>query len=931
MAETPDPPSPLPPAPPTPQPDTVDLRDGATPPRAAEVPAAPSDTATLNRLVGNYELLGEIERGGMGIVYRARERSSGLLVALKMMLGDVGTTSGDRRRFVLEARATGELNHSGIVAIHSWGEHEGHPYYTMDFVPGVTLSRLLQQGPLPYTKAVHYLLGIARAVAAAHALGIVHRDLKPGNIIIDLSDQPRVLDFGLAKRHRRRSLPSDADDIPEALAVGPEPSRSPVRPNTPFPFTETGAILGTPSYMAPEQVRAQHEQVGPAADVHALGAIFYEMVTGEPPFKAESTYDTLMQVLDKPPPPLYERRRGAPAALDAFCQRCLEKDPADRYAHAGALADDLERRWRRFRLGARYARLTLRAAVAFVLLSALSFVGLWLHLGSETLTGIATASGQASSPLQFLAAVVPFLLHALLFVLAPYLAEVGIVVWLGAWVWHADRPWRICGVAAGLAAAVLALSLYPNFSYLKSEPLFFAWLLVLDALAATGVALVRRFSDAETEAEARTPSAEPYLQRLFAARVDTAPEGQKRRPGDTGVRKAIGPAPAGVSTPSRPEEGSHPVGLADLELGKTLHRWEGHEVRWARQRSLDRPVLVWFDRESAGKGAMRPGVVVRHPDVLALHALGSGPEGRFLVTEPVAASPLAELLHARGLVPQEAAELTARLARVIQAFHDQGAYHGRVSADWILVRGDLEPVLCPCGVPGASAAERKEDVVALGRLLASWLPPRSRWWQGGLLGPLHQVADKAQAGVYERAADLAAELERAAGAVRVRWRERWAGVALALLLAVPLLLPPLVWGLDLLASNDKSVFQGRFLGLWALADLLVGVLSATALVGYMHGRALVHRWKWGRRDVLWGPLVGSGSRFRLLVLGMCVLLSLLLLGVTVVEGLRNGNLLGSLLLLAADGVGAWLLGVGVAGLVTFLELLFVSLKNPRET
>src|SRR5262249_46180872 len=397
MAETPDPPSPLPPAPPTPQPAAGHLRDGSTPPRAPEVPAGLSDSATRNRLVGNYELLGEIERGGMGIVYRARDCSSGLLVALKMMLGDVSTSAGDRRRFVLQARATGELNHPGIVAIHSWGEHEGHPYYTMDFVPGVTLSRLLQQGPLPYTKAVHYLLGIARAVAAAHALGIVHRDLKPGNIIIDLSDQPRVLDFGLAKRHRGRKLPADADDMPEALPVAPEPSRSPVRANTPLPFTETGAILGTPSYMAPEQVRAEHEQVGPAADVHALGAIFYEMVTGEPPFKAESTYDTLMQVLDKRPLPLNERRRGAPAALDAFCQRCLEKDPTDRFAHAGALADDLERRWRRFRLGARYARLTVRAALAFLLLSALSWlVGLWLPLSSEKLTGIATSAGQGS-------------------------------------------------------------------------------------------------------------------------------------------------------------------------------------------------------------------------------------------------------------------------------------------------------------------------------------------------------------------------------------------------------------------------------------------------------------------------------------------------------------------------------------------------------
>jgi hypothetical protein len=570
--------------------------------------------------------------------------------------------------------------------------------------------------------------------------------------------------------------------------------------------------------------------------------------------------------------------------------------------------------------------LTLRAAVAFVLLASLSWlVGLWFHLLPEALMKMGMAGDKAVGPLQITAPALVWMLNVILFVVAPYLAEVGILVWLGAWVWHSEHPWRISGVAVLLAAAMLALSFCPGFSFLQAAPLLFAWMLVADALAATGVAVSRRFTEAEAEAEARAPSAEPYLQRLFAARVDTGSEVQKRRPGDSGARKGLGPASAGA------EEGSHAVALADLDLGKMLHRWEGHEVRWARQRSLDRPVLVWFDRGATSKTGVRPGVVVRHPDVLALHALGSGPEGRFLVTDPVAASPLAELLHARGLVPLEAAELTARLATVIQAFHDQGACHGRLSADWILVRGDLEPVLCPCGVPEASAQERQGDVVALGGLLASWLPPRSRWWQGSLLSPLYQVADTAQAGGFERAADLAAELERAVGAVRVRWRERWAAVALALLLAVPLVLPALVWALDRLAQKDRSLFEGPALGMWVLADLLLGVLSATALVGYMHGRALVHRWQWRRRDVLWGPLVGSGSRFRILLLGLCALLGILLLGATVVEGLRTGHLLGSLFLLASEAVGAWLLGVGAAGLVTFLELLFVNLKKPRET
>ncbi|HMF12614.1 MAG TPA: serine/threonine-protein kinase, partial [Gemmataceae bacterium] len=152
------------------------------------------------RSFGDFELLEEIGRGSMGLVYRARERHSGRLVALKMMLDQPGREGGNRRRFALEARATGQLSHPGIVTIHAWGEHEGHPFYTMDYVPGTLLSRILEDGPLPCERAVHYLAGMARAVAAAHALGIVHRDLKPGNVIIDADDQPRVLDFGLAKR-----------------------------------------------------------------------------------------------------------------------------------------------------------------------------------------------------------------------------------------------------------------------------------------------------------------------------------------------------------------------------------------------------------------------------------------------------------------------------------------------------------------------------------------------------------------------------------------------------------------------------------------------------------------------------------------------------------------------------------------------------------
>src|SRR5438309_6669315 len=258
---------------------TLSPESASTPGGAQVVQPAP-DPGRPARRFGDYELLGEIARGGMGVVYRARETRSGRLVALKMMLADSALDSVYVQRFILEARATGELSHPGIVAIHAWGQHEGQFFYTMDYVPGFPLSRILKRRPLALPRAVRYLLGVARAVAVAHAQGIVHRDLKPSTIVIDPTDQPRVLDFGLAKRHRQATALHDqepvevevVDDVVDALpadAVLASPTDSKgSKDNTP-PRTERGAVLGTPAYMAPEQARGEHSKVGPAADVHA--------------------------------------------------------------------------------------------------------------------------------------------------------------------------------------------------------------------------------------------------------------------------------------------------------------------------------------------------------------------------------------------------------------------------------------------------------------------------------------------------------------------------------------------------------------------------------------------------------------------------------------------------------------------------------------
>jgi serine/threonine-protein kinase len=900
MADAPDPQANRP-APPG-QPETVELApaDVRATPGAAGSPGtlpAPGGAPALAGSFGDYELLGEIERGGMGIVYRARERHSGLLVALKMMLEGGDADQGDRRRFILEARATGELNHAGVVAIHAWGEHEGRPFYTMDFVPGVTLARLLEKGPLPCGRAVRYLLGIAHAVGAAHTLGIVHRDLKPSNVILDLADQPRVLDFGLAKRHRPGTAAADEPLLEALPADAPVPLRAELARRT-----EKGAILGTPSYMAPEQVRAEHDKVGPPADVHALGAMFYEMVTGRPPFQGESTYDTLLQVVEQPPAPLRRLAPQAPAVLEGFCRRCLHKDPRRRYPNANALAEDLERRWDRSVRAARFARLVLGAGLALLLLAALGFLPRAgpVALVLDAFIRRTAELTPASDPVRRAVPALAFLLGAFVLVLAPYLAELGLLVWLGAWAWNAERPWRIAAACAAGAVAVLALSA-GGLEFLRGGPLFLGWLLLVNAGVVLAVVAYRRLSRADRgEAEHRPPSAEPYLQRLFAVRAESRPRA------------------------ARPRE-PRALGLADFEPGKTLHRWDDHEVRWARQKSLDRPTLVWLDH--APPGGVVPGVVVRHPAVLGLHAVGATADGSYLVTEPVPASPLSELLAQRGLVPAEAAALTARLARAVQAFHDQGACHGRLGAGWILVRGDLEPVLCPCGFPSQSAEDRARDVLALGRLLREWLPPPSRGWRRRVLAPLYRVADAAGAGAYARAADLAEDVERAVRQVQLRWRERWAHALVLLLLAVPLLFPAAVGLLGMAGVLDRRGLAGLRVEGDVAGWLLLALAPCAALLGYTQARELGHRlseWR-GRRTAWRAAVVGGGLWLPLAEVVLLAAVAAVLAWLNVPAAPAPGGAARGLLLVAGLFAGVWFLGVSAAGLLAYLELLFRSL------
>jgi signal transduction histidine kinase/tRNA A-37 threonylcarbamoyl transferase component Bud32 len=259
---------------------------------------------------GDYELLEEIARGGMGVVYKARQLASNRVVAVKM-IRHAGTE--ERRRFLVEAEAVARLRHPGIVQVYEVGEHNGLPYFALEFCPGGSLDKKLAGTPLPPREAARLVETLARAVHAVHRQGVVHRDLKPANVLLTADGQAKITDFGLANRF------DEADR------------------------SSSGAVVGTPSYMAPEQVTSQPHQTGPAADTYALGSILYECLTGRPPFKAATVMDTLAQVLNDEPVAPRRLQPKVPRDLETICLKCLRKDPRSRYASAVALAEDLER------------------------------------------------------------------------------------------------------------------------------------------------------------------------------------------------------------------------------------------------------------------------------------------------------------------------------------------------------------------------------------------------------------------------------------------------------------------------------------------------------------------------------------------------------------------------------------------------------------
>ncbi len=311
---------PLPP-PATPEAETFLLRPSGAPPQppgpggepTGPVPALPPGAPPARVRVPGYEILSEMGRGGMGVVYRARQTRLGRIVALKMILAGGHADEHELTRFRNEAESVARLQHPNIVQIHEVGEHEGLPFLSLEFCGGQSLENKLAGTPLPPPDAAALVETLARAMHAAHLKGVVHRDLKPANVLLTEDGRPKITDFGLAKK---------LDDIGH---------------------TVTGTVMGTPSYMAPEQACGKGGVIGPAVDVYALGALLYECLTGRAPFKAATTLDTLAQVVADDPVPPSRLQPKVPRDLETICLKCLRKEPTKRYASAEELADDLGR------------------------------------------------------------------------------------------------------------------------------------------------------------------------------------------------------------------------------------------------------------------------------------------------------------------------------------------------------------------------------------------------------------------------------------------------------------------------------------------------------------------------------------------------------------------------------------------------------------
>ena len=296
--------------------------------RISTIAGSTGSGSAIGTSIGEYEIRAELGRGGMGVVYRAFQASLQRTVALKMIPNAAFAASQDLARLRAEALAAARLNHPNIVPVYEVGEQNGQPWFSMQFIEGTTLSQRLMSGPMKPRDAVALLIPIVEAIGSAHRAGVLHRDLKPSNILIDSNGTPYVTDFGLAKRVNvdEESMASDT--------TGSDFSS----------LTLSGAILGTPAWMSPEQAAGQTDSINVATDIYSLGAVLFAMLTGRPPFQAASPLDTVLMVMEQDPPNIRMLNRAVDSDLEMVVMKCLQKPQDLRYSSAVALASDL-RAW----------------------------------------------------------------------------------------------------------------------------------------------------------------------------------------------------------------------------------------------------------------------------------------------------------------------------------------------------------------------------------------------------------------------------------------------------------------------------------------------------------------------------------------------------------------------------------------------------------
>jgi serine/threonine protein kinase len=413
------------------------LRQPGEPPFAA---------AALPYAVPGYEILAELGRGGMGVVYQARQKSTDRVVALKMLLPGQLVETAAVQRLRAETEAIIALDHPHIVPVYDVGEREGRPYFTMRLLEGGSLAGSISRFRDEPRAVATFLATVARAVHHAHQRGLIHRDLKPGNILLDADGRPYVSDFGLVKHAEREGS-----------------------------LTESGAILGTPSYMAPEQASGQRGMVTTLVDVYSLGAILYELLTGQPPFREATAFQTLLDVMERAPIPPRVLNPKVDLDLATICLKCLAKNPAERYASAAALAEELER-WLNgepirarppslFTLARSLVRCHARTAVWIVAVGLVAGLLSGLHTYitdiQEPLRWNAGAyAALPSSQPPWLAAIPPFSAWAQSLLglgMMVSIAALGLVAVLGMRPGQASGDVAV-GLAAGAVAGVVALS-----------------------------------------------------------------------------------------------------------------------------------------------------------------------------------------------------------------------------------------------------------------------------------------------------------------------------------------------------------------------------------------------------------------------------------------------------------------------------------------